>query len=89
MNEYLTEFNKNTEEPGEKDIKINDIKIKPYKFIENKEIFLNNPDINMNEPESKINNDFNQYPIKVAEDYFKILSSKICIALKTPTNHQS
>jgi len=43
LSECLTEFNKNTEKLGEKDIKINDIKIKPYKDIKNREIFLNNP----------------------------------------------
>ena len=77
MNEYLTEFNKNAEELGEKDIKINDINNKLYKEIENKEIFSNNPVINMNEPESKINNDLNQYLIKAAEDYFNVSSTKI------------
>jgi len=37
----------------------------------------------MNQSESKINNDFNQYLVKAAEDYFKVSSSKIWIALKT------
>ena len=76
MNDYLTYFNKNAEELGEKEIKINDVNNKLYKEIENKEIFSNNPVINMNEPESKINNDLNQYLIKVSDDYLNVSSSK-------------
>ena len=77
LNDYLTYFNKNAEELGEKEIKINDVNNKRYKEIENKEIFSNNQVINMNEPESKINNDLNQYLIKAAEDYFNVSSCKI------------
>ena len=82
--EYLTEFNINTEELREKYIKTNDINIKAYKEIENKEIFLNNPYINLKEPQSKINNDFNLFLIKEAEDYFEESSSEDLNNIENP-----
>ena len=46
------------------------------KELEKKEVFLNNPGINVKDPESKFKNDFNQYLIKTAEDFFNESSSE-------------